>query len=380
MLDTILWSIALALTIVLALLATAPFVRSGRWYIRVWDFPRLQLAGLTVVPGLLLAVVLLHNSYAIHAWILLGVLALIALLELVQLLPFTRLWPREVPDIGADGHHSSLTLLVANICYASDRYNELASAIKEVDPDVLLLIEVDGNWSARLQHLEHQYEHRIQDVLGEGLGLALWSKLPLHDARIEHLISTRRPSIFADIELGNGRKVSFVGVHPTPPALADSTGDGRRDSNVRDAELVVLARHVAEHPRRHWVVAGDFNDVAWSHTTRLFKRLSGLRDPRVGRKLLNTYNAQHPLLRYPVDHLFVAPGFTISEIDRIRLPGSDHFGVHGRLYLQPDAEAAPADPDDDSEDRREAKQSIERGVDDARKRSVAVPTIGPTSA
>lgn len=381
MFDQVLWWTALTLTAILALLTAAPLVRSGKWFIRAWDFPRLQLAGLAVVPVFPLLLLLARGSHQTEAIVTLCVLAVLALWGLAQLMPFTRLWHKEVGELEAptgnpSPNGSAFTIFVANIRYESTEYESVAHVLMETDADLLLLIEVNQPWFDALAAVRDRYPHRIESIAGEGLGLALWSKRPFHDGHIEHIISKRRPSIFADFDLDDGRRIRFVGLHPTPPGLRDSTGEDRRDSRVRDGELVLLARHIAEDPRQNWVVAGDFNDVAWSHTTRLFKRLSGLLDPRVGRAMLNTYHAQYPLLRYPVDHLFVAPGFRLGGLERVRLPGSDHFGVLGCLQLQPTPEAKPAEPEADTQDHQEAAQAVAEGVEDAKERSVAVQNPG----
>jgi endonuclease/exonuclease/phosphatase (EEP) superfamily protein YafD len=65
----------------------------------------------------------------------------------------------------------------------------------------------------------------------------------------------------------------------------------------------------------------------------MFKRLSGLRDPRVGRGLFNTFHASYPLFRYPVDHIFVSPGTGLAALERVEVPGSDHFGMLVSLDL-----------------------------------------------
>ena len=42
-------------------------------------------------------------------------------------------------------------------------------------------------------------------------------------------------------------------------------------------------------------------------------------DPRVGRSLMNTYHADHPLLRYPIDQVFIPKDSTLQAMSRVRL-------------------------------------------------------------
>ncbi len=88
-------------------------------------------------------------------------------------------------------------------------------------------------------------------------------------------------------------------MHPEPPLP-------KKDADERDAELLLVAREVKQRGNPA-LVAGDLNDVAWSHTTRLFQRLSGLLDPRVGRGIYATFHTGHWIVRWPLDHLFHDP-------------------------------------------------------------------------
>lgn len=341
-----------------------PLVRTGFWFIRGWDFPRLQLA---VISGALMIMAITVRSRFVSSrelFFWLGVLGVACIWQSGHVLPFTRLWPKEVQS--TDEKHL-IRLWVANLDYQNEVHDVVSKELAQSQADVLILIELSKKWSIALEKVRNQYHHHHEELLDDGLGLAIWSKLPMHSAETKFLVEERRPSIWATIGEGISR-FNLVAVHPTPPGLQDLTGDARRDSRVRDAELVVIAKQVATNDSEAWVVAGDFNDVAWSHTTRLFKRLSGLKDPRIGRNFMGTFHADYPIVRFPIDHVFLSDGFAVANLDRHRISGSDHFAVSASITLMNPFVAVTPEPK--ASDHPEAKQILKQGKEDAQERGI----------
>lgn len=292
-----------------------------------------------------------------------------------HILPFTSVWSTEVPaaEVQTDGDRATLKVMSANVDYTNDRYAELLAMVRREDPDLLLLIEVDRAWAEGLAPLDQHYAHRVGEVRSEGLGIVLWSRIPLLEQEVKHLVSERRPSIFATLDAPGIGPVRYVGIHPVPPGLRDRIGHNdekseRRDSRVRDAELMLVARHVEKDADNRWIVTGDFNDVAWSDGTKLFADLSDLKDPRRGRRLLSTYHAERPFLRYPIDHLFVSDGFHLVDFDRVRVLGSDHFAVTATLAI---AKKDHAKPEASAEEEEQAQEMVEEGAEDAAEHDVS---------
>ena len=108
------------------------------------------------------------------------------------------------------------------------------------------------------------------------------------------------------------------------------------------------------------IVAGDLNDVAWSHTSRLFRRISRLLDPRVGRGMYNTFHARYWPLRWPLDHVFVSDTFVLRRLQRLPAFGSDHFPVYIALDHAPAASAVQEAPAPDADDHAEAREKLAR--------------------
>ena len=343
-----------------------PFIKSGSWAVRAWDFPRLQLAALCLVAVLALLACARRYGWRPDIWGLMIALGLASAWQLSHFAPYTTIWPKSL----ADADSADVTLLIANLDYLNPSPERAAEAISGFEVDAVLLIEIDREWAGMLAPVRSHFAYHAEEIKPDGHGIALWSNVPLEHPRIRYMVSDERPSIHTEMVVSPTKRARFIGLHPPPPGLPADDGDSRYDSRIRDAELVKVARLVADNAEREWIVAGDFNDVAWSHTSRLFEDISGLEDPRVGRAMLNTYHARRPLLRFPLDHVFVSPSFEIADLRRVRIPGSDHFGILIGLRFGHGPGAAP---DAKPGDHEEADKMIEEGAEDAEDKGEIAP-------
>ena len=351
--------------IFLLLITALPLIPTGKWYVRWWDFPRLQIAALLLLLIIVILGVALKNGLQKETTTWLVLLTIGLIWQSSHVIPFSKLWTPEVASTPDD--QTGIHILVSNLDYENENPDSVPAELTAENADILLLVEYDAQWQSRLSVIQAEYPFRHDEVRGEGLGMAIWSKLPFTMAETRHLISDRRASLWVQLDFGAG-PVNFVGVHPTPPGLLDSTGDARRDSRVRDAELILIAKEIAIRNDEAWIVAGDFNDVAWSHTTRLFKRISGMKDPRIGRNFEGTYIAQNPVCRVPIDHVFLSKGFSIADLDRKLITGSDHFAISATVAVE--KPHVGVDPEPKSKDIVDAKEIVEEGKEDAVKRDV----------
>lgn len=350
------------------LISVLPAVPLGFWAVRLWDFPRLQIASGAILSVGIVFAVSRYSWYQEHsrpaeAWVLLALFGGVAVWQLSHVVQYLPGFPMEVSDADSESQHCRVA--VVNLQYENQRKDEVIHQLAALDVDLLLLIELDAAWDAALAEVRGQFAYHIGEVREEGLGLMLWSHLPLEEATVQHLVSEDRASIHCNVLLADDQKVKFVGVHPTPPGLYNQDAQERFDSRIRDAELMLIAKDVAQAPDNLWVVTGDFNDVAWSHTTRLFKRISGLKDPRVGRGLYNSYHADYPLMRFPIDQVFVSASAKIHSLGRFHPPGSDHFGIITDLSFGNADRVDASQPRPAGDDIEDAHELIREGHSDA---------------
>ena len=336
-----------------------PLLRKTAWWIRVCDFPRLQ-----IVAGLLLSLPLLQAPGSLFTGLppyLPTVLVLAAVAyQLTRIWPYTPLHRRQVhnaerPASDTDNH---LSLLVTNVLMYNRDASRCLGVIRQYNPDIVLAVETDGWWLSQLALLGEAYPHTCHAPLPNTYGMLVFSRLPLREKEIQFILDPGIPSFHGRVELPSGVLVALHFVHPKPPAPKES-----KTSTRRDAELLLVGRAIQHHDGPT-IVAGDLNDVAWSHTSELFRRLARLLDPRVGRGLLPTFHADYKLLRWPLDHVFHSAHFRLQQLERLPHIGSDHYPIYIRLSYEPQGwQAQEAELEaPDAEDRIEAREKIQEAA------------------
>ncbi|SLN38912.1 endonuclease/exonuclease/phosphatase family protein [Pseudooctadecabacter jejudonensis] len=304
-------------------LTLIPFLRVHHGALRGPEFVRLQL--LISAVGLMGFVLIWDAAWSPVALVLL--LATVVI-NAVFMLKFTPLWAKQSQTAGADLQartNRHLTLLTANVKMSNRSYDAVLEMAANEPADILALIEPDADWIAAMGPLRDRFAHYIEHPLDTGYGMAIYSDLPLSDTELTDLVVKGVPSIQTTATLKSGDQVRLFFIHPEPPTATDPT-------KGRDSEIMLAGLKAKDHPLPS-IIAGDLNDVAWSHTTRKFQRITGLLDPRVGRGFFNTFNAFYPIFRWPLDHLFHDDRFRFVAMQRLRKINSDHFPLTVTLAL-----------------------------------------------
>lgn len=334
---------------------TLPMLRASAWWVRIFDFPRVQIL---LLGGAVLVLTLLFGRPLRPATgIVLALLAASLAFQLWQIYPYTILAGKQVQDATGARPATTLRLLVANVLMTNRNDAGFRQLLDREQPDLVLVLEPDHWWEERLRPLEADFPYALRHPLDNTYGMLLYSRLKLSGEQVHFLVKEDIPSFRVQIHLPSGDLVDLWGLHPEPPTPQEG-----ESSAPRDAELLLVGNVVREL-QQPVIVAGDLNDVAWSRTTRLFQRISGLLDPRIGRGRFSTFHARYPMLRWPLDHVFHSDHFRLVELRVLPGFGSDHFPILAVLSFEPQQRHGQAGPEPaDHDDRRETQEKIREGV------------------
>lgn len=333
------------------------FSKHPHWIVRLPDFPRVSTAIVATGVGIAYAA-LFHGRW--WDWLLVAGLAFVVARQLYMIYPYTPLGPKRVKQSDRPAGEESLRLVISNVLMENREFDKWHEVVRAADADVIVAVETDAVWDAALRPLERDYPHHVRQVQDNYYGMVLYSRLPIEKHDIRFQVQDDVPSIHATIRLRDGQSVCVHALHPRPPEPIRD-----QDSAPRDAELVLMGKEIDKHQREvPTVVCGDLNDVAWSFTTQLFLRLSKLLDPRMGRGMFNSFNANSRIFRFPLDHVFHSDEFKLIGLRRLEDVGSDHFPMFIELSCQPEAaRAAQPEPEEKESDREEAAEIIDKQVE-----------------
>ncbi|MBL9174084.1 MAG: endonuclease/exonuclease/phosphatase family protein [Verrucomicrobiales bacterium] len=219
-----------------------------------------------------------------------------------------------------------IRLLSINVNTANRRSDLVLKAIGQADPDVILLMEVDPRWMKDLAPLRTRYPFRLEEARTDNFGIALLSRLPLDEGRVEELSGTEVPSILAAVRTPHG-VVHLAGTHPLPPG-------SREDAAERNRQLDALAERAAAHPQTS-VILGDLNITPWSPHFPQLLRAGHLLRAHPGWGVFATWQVDQPWFSLPLDHCLVSPSIAVRRLEVGPDVGSDHRPLLAELAVPP---------------------------------------------
>jgi len=287
----------------LALATLLGFLGRLYWVFDLFSHFRVQYMQLCLV---LIGVVLWRrqNKRAI-------VIVLLACLNYAFVLPLY--FGRPAPPTG-----KPIRAMLMNINAANGNTEQVLGAIRNADPDLLLLEEVTPKWAAELAVLNSDYPHRIAEPQVGCFGIMLLSKVPLEHGEVIEMGTSNVPSILAEAHFSQG-VVSIIGTHPLPPI-------GAERSLHRNNQLKELSKY-AMWKDRPTLLIGDLNVSPWSPYFRDLLAESGLKNSMKGFGFQPSWPSDNRFLRIPLDHVLHSPDIIIHNRVIGGDVGSDHFPV-----------------------------------------------------
>ncbi|MCF0041836.1 endonuclease/exonuclease/phosphatase family protein [Dyadobacter fanqingshengii] len=337
---------------IIVLFSVIPLIRHDFWAFRVFEYPRIQKLFLN-----LLIIILYASLFQISGQfekIFTAVITANAIYLVYQIFPFTFLAKKALLKASFQDEDNQISIISSNVFQDNKNTAGCLAILEKNSPDLILLLETNQFWNEGTKKLGETYPYQVLVPLENTYGMLLYSKLELIDSEVRYLIDEEIPSIKTQVKLASGKLIQLYCVHPTPPVPGENMY-----STERDAELLLVAKEVKDN-NMPTIVVGDLNDVAWSYTTNLFAKISGLLDPRKGRGFFNTFHANYPFLRFPLDHVFCSTDFKLLSLKRLENFNSDHFPILIALQYEEQADMEQEEPEADQEEKELAEEKINK--------------------
>ncbi|HET6161153.1 MAG TPA: endonuclease/exonuclease/phosphatase family protein [Dongiaceae bacterium] len=269
---------------------------SQHWGLQLWQLSLLALIGALLLPD----------------WIAVVPAAAVALYW------SWRLWPQKAPASAAEDN-DLLRLVSANLLHQNVAFERTMEGIASLDADVVVLCEATPEARARFHSLG--FPHALDTCSAESLyGIVILSRFPL----------TRRSSgigegplprhLAADLTV-DGRSITLVAIHPANPLRLSAT----HRIPAEFESVATLCRSAPED----LILIGDCNAAGWSRYLRDLEREAGLVNDRRVRPSWPVWLP--PLVRLPLDHVWVRGRVTLRQAGLGPRFGSDHLPLIAEL-------------------------------------------------
>ena len=308
----------MVLGVVFSCVSFFPLVKSSHWFFRLFDFARIQLLAILIIL-LIFGFFTPFYNYKISIYIL------ILTATAHQLLVLYPYFPKHIKQ-KAQPKNSVKTISV-NVKQDNNNYKKLIELVKNKMPDLLLTMETNNAWEEALSKIENRFKHSVRVPQENRYGMHLYSNLTIKYYNVHYLISKEHPSIEACLIDKQNNEFILWGIHPPPPSPTE-----KPTSKQKDAELLKVAQ-LSLKTKLPLVVIGDFNNVCWSRTSKLFVKTSKLIDARINKGFYSTFPANLSFLRFPIDLFYHSQSISSTIIKVLPSIGSDHLPLLTKFHV-----------------------------------------------
>lgn len=309
------WGLLMAAGVVACLATLAGFLGQFSWFFDLFSHFRVQyLIGLTVIGTLFIVVCRRKTGGVFLGFAFVNLMLVLPLYFNDQIIP-----PKGAPVLRA---------MLLNVNTRLGDANKVKLAIRNADPDILILEEVSCQWLTDLACLANSHPHSLTQPRNDNFGIALFSKFPLAESEVVYIGDADVPSIFTTVRTGR-TNLRVIATHPLPPS-------GRDHSRWRDEQLDLLPDRI--RPGLPLILLGDLNVTPWSYHFRRFLKRTGLKNSSQGRGVQPTWPNYNLLLLIPIDHCLHSSNISVVDKKIGADVSSDHYPVIVDFVLMPETE------------------------------------------
>ena len=214
-----------------------------------------------------------------------------------------------------------IKIFSSNFLVSNDDFETIQKVIADEQPDFVQILEASYAWNKEKAMFEKDYPYITISEKTGSFGIVAASKYP---AEFEHF-SLNGYEALSTILTVNDSRVRVISVHPFPPSRKDL-------AMLRNQQYIELISKI-NSSTAHTVLVGDFNSAPWSPWFIKLIDSTTLRDAALGFGIINTWNADIPLLKIPIDHVLISPDIAVLNFKRASALGADHYPIVATLRL-----------------------------------------------
>ncbi len=251
------------------------------WWSEIWQHPRPQLAAgalfCAVAWSLAVRLRWRWSSLLIPLWAVAGML------------------PALAGGAGRGEGPMLATLVSANVHSSNPDPVAAVAAIRDLQADIVIVLEPDHGWAGPLQALRDAYPVRRELLRDDNFGICAYARRGTIEVWQPGGVEV--PGLVVRFD-----GIEVLGIHPPPPFSAEYHAWWQ-------SELAAVAAWSASRPTA--VVAGDLNATSWCSGFRRLCRDGRLDGPGGLAGWTPTWMRGTPLAA-PIDHVLVGPGLGMS--------------------------------------------------------------------